>query len=346
MRRDNEIRPYRASPRARRTAEELGILWEACAGTSPSGHITASDVLAAYAEMKPSNDPPPPQRITPLARKIAEVEGLSLTEVSGTGVQGKIMAADVRLRLAQAKESVSPAANDREAHATPLKGMRRVIADRMKASWESIPHVTLNTEADVTRLVEWRRSVQPAEESPVRPSVNDLIVKACADALRKHPELNVSLLDGMLYRHEQIHIGIAVAVEQGLLVPVIRDADTRSLTEIAQTSRTLIDKARANRLLPEDGTGGVFTVSNLGTFGIDTFTPIINPPEAAILGVGRIREQLLVHQGTIRIGQTIALSLSFDHRVTDGAPAARLLQTIKENLENPTGSWTQGREQG
>jgi len=346
-----ERRPHSASPRARRKAAELGVALDGIHGSGPGGHIVERDVIrhaeglgvaqkareadwqapAAAVDGRPASAGAP--AATPLARRIARMEGVDLAAMSGTGRGGKITSRDVLARLAA--PSAVPAAGEREA--VPLAGMRKIIAERMLQSWTTIPHVTLMTEAVVTRLVRVREELagRAEREGGVRPTYTDLIIRACALALREHPDCNVSLENGMLVRHADIHIGVAVALEHGLIVPVVRDADRKTTAEIAALTKELVRKARSGRLQPDAVSGGRFSVSNLGMYEVDAFTPIVNPPEPAILGVGRIREGIVVRDGAIRIEQTMALSLSFDHRLMDGAPAARLLQAIKRHLEYP-----------
>jgi pyruvate dehydrogenase E2 component (dihydrolipoamide acetyltransferase) len=341
-------RPYHASPRARRKAQELGVSVEEIAGSSPSGHVIEGDVITYFKLKNKSEGPELPQNInsllmrkaTPLAQRIAEVENISLTSIKGTGIDGKITSEDVRQLINKDKNKNQTI----ESHfpvMKPFVGMRKIIAERMQASAQTVPHVTLTTEVDVTDLVSLREElVKKAErEIGVRVTFTDLIVKASASAIKQHPKINVSLEKEYIAFHTDINIGIAVAIDDGLIVPVIKSIDKKSIYDVAKESKILIERARNGRLQTEDIQNGRFTVSNLGTYEIDAFTPIINPPESAILGVGRIVEKLVVKDGTIRIRNTMILSLSFDHRVMDGAPAAAFLQNIKWNLENPTSDW-------
>jgi pyruvate dehydrogenase E2 component (dihydrolipoamide acetyltransferase) len=215
--------------------------------------------------------------------------------------------------------------------------MRKVIAQRMAASAYTAPHVTLTTEADMSQAIEVRTTLLPAIEKMTgqRLSYTAIILKAVASALARHPKVNVSLKDDVIEYHESIHIGLAVAVTDGLVVPVIKEVDRKGLAELTVDSKRLAGLAREGRLLPDDMRGGTFTISNLGMYAIDAFTPIINQPESAILGVGRIHEKPVGVDGQIVLRPMMSLSLSFDHRVVDGAPAAAFLQEVKEMLESP-----------
>lgn len=254
---------------------------------------------------------------TPAARKLAKERGLDLSLVTGTGPGGRITREDVEAALAAA-----PAA------AEPLRGMRKAIAERMVKSLQTTAQLTITTEADVTALVE--RRAQLGKQFPL--TYTDLIVEAVAGALRAHPRLRVTAEGEAIRRHEEIHIGIAVALDEGLIVPVIRDADRKPLHEIADEARRLAEKARSGTLGVDDVSGGIFTITNLGTYGVDAFTPILHPPQVAILGVGRIVQKPAVVGGQIAIRSTMTLSLTFDHRIIDGAPAAAFLRDVVERL--------------
>jgi pyruvate dehydrogenase E2 component (dihydrolipoamide acetyltransferase) len=219
----------------------------------------------------------------------------------------------------------------------PLKGVRAVIAQRMAASVHTTARVTLVSEVDATHFVEMRERLkqQVAEEWGFAPGYNDLLAKIVANALRKFPYMNARLTEDAIELLAHVNIGIAVDTERGLLVPVVRDVDRKSLRQFGEELRQLIERARAGRALPDDLTGGTFTITNLGTYDIDAFTPVINLPEAAILGVGRIAPKVVVRDGQMVIRQMVTLSLAFDHRLVDGAPAARFLQYIKQLVEEP-----------
>ena len=264
-------------------------------------------------------------RASPVARRLAREHGIDLRQVKGTGPGGRIVEKDVRAFLEAQKAAPAPA------RAVPFTGMRRTIARRMTESLQTMAQVTLFTEVDVTELVRLRERLRREFEL----TYTDLIIKAVAHALEKHPRLNASLAGDEIRQHEEIHIGMAVALEEGLIVPVIRNANQKSLREIAQETKDLAQRAREGRLSVDEVTGSTFSVTNLGGYGIDGFTPIINPPEAAILGVGRIVEKPAAYQGQVALRQMMVLSLTFDHRIVDGAPAAAFLRTVAEMLEMP-----------
>jgi len=347
-----------ASPRARKLAREKGVDLALATGTGPNGRITERDVVA-YLEALP--------KATPVARRMAEQAGLDLRTVRGSGSGGRITKEDVeralRLRSEQAPgyklqvaEATAPAIPEPETlepeTLKPLSGVRAVIARRMHESHQTTAPVTLTTEADATGFVELRErlKVSLADELGFNLGYNDLLIKLAARALREFPYMNARLeYDSPLLHGEQgrewgsgiirhlrgVHVALAVDTERGLLVPVIRDADRKGLAEIARELRELAERARVGKALPDELSGGTFTITNLGMHEIDAFTPIINLPEAAILGVGRIKARPAVVDGEICVRQIMWLSLTFDHRLVDGAPAARFLQRIKQLVEEP-----------
>jgi pyruvate dehydrogenase E2 component (dihydrolipoamide acetyltransferase) len=216
--------------------------------------------------------------------------------------------------------------------------MRKVVAKRLVESMQSAPHFFLTAVVDAEGLVQFRSQLNQrlaAAGQEVKLSVNDLLVKACATALRQHPEINVSWGGDKILKHNRVHVGVAVAVEGGLIVPVIRDADQKSLSQISSDARALIAKARTGKLAPAEFQGGTFTISNLGMFGIDQFTAVINPPEAAILAVGSTTPQPVVRDGEVVVRQTMRLTLSIDHRPIDGATGAQFLQDLRAIIEEP-----------
>jgi pyruvate dehydrogenase E2 component (dihydrolipoamide acetyltransferase) len=219
----------------------------------------------------------------------------------------------------------------------PLVGMRRTIADRMLHSQQTVAEVTLTAEADVGEIVKLRSQVGTEWEKQYgfKVSYTEVIVKAVAKALREHPYLNSSLSDAGIRLHSDVNVGVAVAIDDGLIVPVIRHADQKSLLEIARAVRELSDRARSGQLSRDDVGGGTFTISNMGMLGVEAFTPIINWPECAILGVGRVAERAVVRDGQIVARPTMWLSLTFDHRIVDGAPAGRFLARVRQLLESP-----------
>jgi pyruvate dehydrogenase E2 component (dihydrolipoamide acetyltransferase) len=294
---------------------------------------TATQPAAATKNEKP--------RATPAARKWAREHDLSLYEIQGSGPRGRIHVEDVRRHLEQQKSQpvapAKPATQTQLAKRTALSGMRKTIAERMQQSWTQVPHVTLHVEADVHKLIAMRQELLPLVEKKtgLRLSYTEMILKATAIALCEHPGVNVTLEGNEVVAGNEVNIGLAVSHEQGLLVPVIRNVDRLGLAELTEKSKQVAKEARQGRLSPDSLTGGTFTVSNLGMYAVDQFTPIINQPQTAILGVGRIRERAIGVDGELCLRPLMSLSLSFDHRVIDGAPAAEFLTTLVTLLENP-----------
>lgn len=282
-------------------------------------------------------------KASPLARSIAREAGIDLAAIQGTGDNGRIIKRDVEAFLEARKQEPTPGAAPAvptfavpgvEAFEDkPVSQMRKTIARRLSESKFSAPHFYLTMEIDMDKVVEMRPRLN--ELSPVKISFNDIVIKAAAVALRQHPAINASWLGDKIRYHKHIHIGVAVAVEDGLLVPVIRHADMKSLSQINQEVKALADKARARKLQPDEMSGNTFTISNLGMFGIEEFTGIINPPDACILAVGAIIEKPVVKNGEIVIGNRMKVTMSCDHRVVDGATGAQFLQTLKGILEEP-----------
>lgn len=320
------------SPRARRIASELGVDWAALAGSGRTGRIVERDIRALAAQV-PSGQ----VRATPLARRMAEDLGIDLGQLAASQPGRRIE----RSTVEQAARVQPPAAvPTAPAQSQPISGIRRIIAARMAESAHTVAAVTLTTEADATELARLRSNIiaDLAGTELAAPSYNDLLVRLVALALLENPALNASLADDRIIQHSAVHIGVAVDTERGLLVPVVRDAHTKSVQQIASASAQLIAQARAGKSAPSDLGGGTFTITNLGMYEIDAFTPIINLPECAILGVGRIIARPVVvdqQAETIAVRKMMALSLTFDHRVVDGAPAARFLKRVKQFVEHP-----------
>jgi pyruvate dehydrogenase E2 component (dihydrolipoamide acetyltransferase) len=319
------------TPLARRVAREHGIDLREVQGTGPGGRITDTDVrrtlTAKAASPSPARGAPPATvQVEPRARRLAQQHAIDLSRVRGSGPNGRIVEADVRRAMDGAAASV-----DGLEQVIPLTGKRGVIARRMLESLQGMAQLTLSSDANVTALVKQRELLK----SQFDLTYTDLLVKAAALALRKHPRLNARIAGQEIHLLPDVHIGVAVALDDGLIVPVVRNADRKGLKTIAEENRELAERARSGKLGPAEVSGGTFTVTNLGTFGIDSFTPIINPPEAAILGVGRIVERIARRDADLVWQQMMTLSLTFDHRVVDGAPAAAFLQTLRELLERP-----------
>jgi pyruvate dehydrogenase E2 component (dihydrolipoamide acetyltransferase) len=351
------------SPRARMVARELGVDVTGVTGTGPDGRVVERDVRAAAAAAPLAAAAPevatPPERIiaSPLARKLAAEHAVDLAQIKGTGPGGRITEKDVTAfvdaRQAAPPHAVipvqeeGPATLPAVAAATgdfePLNRVRRITADRMAASARSVARVTLLMEVDMSEAVRFRTQLAPEFEKRygARLAYDAMIAKACAIALGEHPHVNAQwqeAADGQpagLRLQERVNVGIAVASEQGLLVVVVRDADSKPLAQVNQDLADMVAKSRQGGLGPDALSGGTFTITNLGGYGIEAFTPIVNPPETGILGIGRIAKRPAVVDGQIVPRDLMYLSLSFDHRVVDGAPAAQFLQRVKECLEAP-----------
>lgn len=319
---DRDRIQIRRTPFARRLAEENNVNLAEITGTGPLGRIQKIDVENYLAQ--------PTQKITPLAKKVVEDKQLDITQLSGSGAHGKIVKDDVIAAQSRKQDVI---VDDRVA----LKGMRKVIANRISESFYTAPHVTLFSEIDMTEVVSLRKQLLPVieEMEGVRVSFNDIILKATAFSLKRNPNINISLEEEEIIYYKNIHLGVAVAVPNGLVVPVITNVDQKGLGAIATEAKTIARQARDGLLPPEKMQGSTFTISNLGMFAIDGFTPIINQPNAAILGVGRIQEKPVVVDGEIKVRSMMELSLSFDHRIIDGAPAAQFLTDLKDILEQP-----------
>ena len=268
---------------------------------------------------------------TPMAKRLAREHGIDLREIRGTGPGGRIQESDVLAYLEQRRQPAAAQEAPPAARVIPFAGMRRAIAERMTESLRTMAQVTITTEVDVTGLVEFVDRLKSRSDI----SYTAVLVKAVARALKQHPLLNSTLVGDEIRLFDEIHIGVGVALDEGLIVPVIRNADRLSLSDIDRELKRLVAAARAGSLTVDEVTGSTFTISNLGMFGVDAFTPIINPPEVAILGIGRIVEKPAIYRGQVAIRSFMILSLTFDHRVVDGAPAAAFLQTLAGMLAQP-----------
>ena len=282
-------------------------------------------------------------KASPLAKKIASDKGVDIRQVAGSGEGGRIVKRDIET-FVPAAAAASPQATSTQAVASPVLGqesfreekvsqMRKTIAKRLAESKYSAPHFYLTMEINMDKAIEARKSMN--EFGTAKISFNDLVIKASAAALRQNPKVNSSWLGDKIRYNDHIHIGMAVAVEEGLLVPVIRFADQLSLSQISNQAKSLGQKAKNKELQPKDWEGNTFTISNLGMFGIDEFTAIINPPDACILAVGGIKETVIVKDGQMKVGNVMKVTLSCDHRVVDGAVGSAFLQTLKGLLEDP-----------
>ncbi|GIO20345.1 dihydrolipoamide acetyltransferase component of pyruvate dehydrogenase complex [Oceanobacillus oncorhynchi subsp. incaldanensis] len=321
---NSEEGKVRRTPAARKFALDKEVNLNNVTGTGPLGRIQKDDVLFYLQEHV--------KKMTPLAKKIAEDQQINTADIQGTGVYGKIHKKDLLRSLPKQEEQ-----NKEEMKRIPFKGMRKVIADRISESAYTSPHVTLHSEVDMTNVVDLRKQLLPVieEDEGVRISFNDILLKATAVALKKNPGINIQLTDNEIVYHSQINLGMAVAVKDGLVVPVLQDVDQKGLATITQETKAIGRKARDGKLSHDDFIGSTFTVSNLGMYAVDGFTPIINSPNAAILGVGRIQKKPVVIEDDFLIRSMMSLSLSFDHRIIDGAPAAQFLTDLKDLLEKP-----------
>jgi pyruvate dehydrogenase E2 component (dihydrolipoamide acetyltransferase) len=332
-----------ASPRARKLAEEKNIPLAGLTATGGGGvRVVERDVLAYLAQAP---------KATPLAQKVAAETGVDLRQIPGTGQRGTITREDVERMAAPAAPAPAavpaPAAILAPAPAplpeaeivkrVPLTGVRKIIAERMAASVHTTARVTLMTEVDATEFVAARTRLKAAVEKAwgFAPGYNDLLAKIVASGLRQFPYMNARITPDAIEYLGHVNMGMAVDTERGLLVPVIRDADRKTLREFGSEFRAMVERARGSKSLPDDLSGGSFTITNLGMYDVDAFTPVINMPEAAILGVGRIVDKVVPYQGQPAIRPMLTLSLVFDHRLVDGAPAARFLQYIKQVVEEP-----------
>jgi pyruvate dehydrogenase E2 component (dihydrolipoamide acetyltransferase) len=295
-------------------------------------HLTAPTPVAVVPQHVPG---PEIQRIpaSPLAKTIAAQEGLSLKGVRGTGPGGRIMSRDLEsLRHKKTPEEAPMFLPPAGASLTPLSQMRQVIGKRLQYSQATIPHFYVTSIIEVTELVAYREGLK-AQGSTV--TINDLILKATATSLMAHPSLRCSLFTDQLLQHEHADIAVAVSIQGGLITPIVFNAETKSLEEISKEARALAQKAKAGKLQPNEYSGGAFTVTNLGMFGVDEFLAIINPPQVAILAVGAASDAPVVKNGSVVSGKLIHLTVSGDHRAVDGSDAAGFLKTMKELLHSP-----------
>jgi pyruvate dehydrogenase E2 component (dihydrolipoamide acetyltransferase) len=313
-----------ASPRARRRASELKVDPMLADGTGVGGRVMEADVAALADTLKPV-------KITPTARRLAAARGVDIRRLTGTGPRGKIVKADVV--KAAAEQPPAPAAASAlapgQVRRVPLTPMRRIIAERMAASKFSAPHYYVTVEVDMKAAVEFRASV-----TEFKASFNDLVLLATTKAIQRHPQVNARWADDAVEEIGTINLAFAVALPTGLVVPVIRNAESKDLREIHDHALALSEKAKTGKLTPDDYTGNTFTVSNLGVFGVDQFTAIINQPDSALLAIGQIKERPAVVDGGIHVRPIMKMTLSSDHRVVDGAVAAQFMSTLKEILEN------------
>ncbi len=326
-----------ASPAARKLARELGVDLAAVTGTGPRGRVTEDDVRSAHESVAAAPPAPAQAPASPLARKRAKALGVDLATVTGTGPGGRITREDVEAAASASPATPAPAPAEAASDQTlPVRGMRKVIAERMYASLRDTAQLTMDMEADMDDCVRLRAQlIEEWAGEGVRPSYTDIVMKAAARALRDHPRMNARFEGAEITLRGEVHVGMAVALDEGLVVPVLRHVDRAGLKEIAVESSRLAAAAREGKLSLDDMAGGTFTVSTLGMFGVDSFTPILNPPEVGILGVNRLREGVRWEGERPVRRQTMTLSLTWDHRALDGAPAAQFLASVRDYLEAP-----------
>jgi len=319
----------KASPLARQIAREHGV--DLAQVTAAGGKIEKADVLAHIASRKESAAPGATTALltaaSPKARRLAAERGLDIRALRGSGPGGAVLAADIA--AAELREAPSTP----RAEAPGVGTVWRIMAERMTASWTSAPHFYLFREVNVSRLISWRE--QASKQTGARITYTDLLVKLVAAALSRHPGVNASWKDGAIVRHAHINIGLAVAIDDGLVAPVIHRADTLSLAEIAARREDVVSRGQAGKLRPADLQGGGFTISNLGMYGVDAFNAIVNPPQAAILAVGRIADRVIAVNGQPAVQPTMMLTLSCDHRALDGARGAQFLGALADLIEEP-----------
>jgi pyruvate/2-oxoglutarate dehydrogenase complex dihydrolipoamide acyltransferase (E2) component len=336
-----------ASPNAKRIAKERGVDLRALRGTGPGGRIVSEDVEEALAAGTTAPVPAPAEEptrapVSPLVRRHAVALGVDLSQVRGSGLGGRIRRADVAAVAASAEQpAATPAApvavGPQPGTVIPLTGMRGAIARSMHASLQEMAQLTHGYEAEVGALLALRDNHKRewAGTGLRVPSINDFVVRAAAHALLEHPMLNATIRDDGIHLLEEVHIGVAVAIPDGLVVPVVRDADRRGLVDIGEQTFALATAAREGRLTLPDLEGATFVVTSLGSYGVDFFTPVVNPGNTGILGVGRVRDGVRWEGDVPHRTSVLTLSLSFDHRAVDGAPAAEFLRTVSGLLARP-----------
>ncbi len=345
---EEEARPTRVTPVAAKMAREAGVNLAQVAGTGVGGRVTREDVTQFLSTSR-EREADGKVRSVPAARRLARELGVALAEVAGSGPRGRVQSADVRAAAETARQ-VAPAAAAvpqpmpqpqvgglRVARTIPMTGMRRTIATRLQQAAQEIPHITFDADIDVTAAEALRaRANARLKPGQARISLTAVIARTCAWALKRHELLNSRLDGDSILVLDDVNIGVAVALDEGLIVPVVRGADRKGIGEIAADIADLTERARAGRLRPEDVQDGTFTISNLGMFGVDRFTAIINPPQVAILAVSRATRRIVPDADGNPVTRPImTITLAADHRVVDGAVAARFLSDVREALEQP-----------
>ena len=335
------------APKPEAAAKPTAAAAAAAAPAQPASSQPAAPDANGHARQAPVPNESGRMIVSPLAARMAAEAGLDLRTLHGSGPGGRIIKRDIEAALTETKQvatfprAVEPlpfqpsvVASASPYRDEPASEIRRTIARRLVTSIGPVPHFFLTTEIEMDRAVEMRRGIN-ALDPDLKISINDIIIKVVANTLIQHPAVNASFQDKFIRHYEHADIGVAVAIEDGLITPVVRSADLKNLSQIAGEVRELAERARSRRLKPEEYTGATFSVSNLGMFGIDEFTAVINPPEGGILAIGAVTPKPVVRDNEIVIRQIMRVTMSCDHRVIDGATGAKFLQTVKKILENP-----------
>jgi len=334
---DSGAAAIKISGRARKLAEEMGVDLAAVEGTGPNGRIVEKDIMKAAEEAAETKS-----RISPVARKMAEEKDLDIGQMQGSGPGGRIMKEDVEKAMAQkaavsTKPATAPARGPKVVkEILPIRGVRQVIFERMHQSLQQTAQLTITMEADAAEMVRFRKMLgQGPENEAIRVSFNAILIKILARVLEEQPRMNASVEGDEILLWESVNLGVAVDVEDGLLVPVIHDANKKDLVSIQKELDNLAERAKTRKLVPDNLRGGTFTLTNLGFLDVEAFTPILNPPETGILGVGKIIQKPVVENGQITVGQRMMLSLTFDHRIVDGTGGGRFLRRVRAYVERP-----------
>ena len=296
--------------------------------TTPINQDTV--VISKTDTKETSSDPNRLLKISPLAKRMAKEQSIDVNSINGSGDGGRIIKRDIEN---YSKPLVNIDRASTESQDVPITQMRKTIAQRLSQSKFTAPHFYLNMDVVMDDVIKARKDINANND--IKISFNDILVKAVSMAIKKHPDINASWLDTHITLHSDVNIGVAVSIDSGLVVPVIKNADLKSFSQISSETKMYIEKAKSNKLQPSDWDSNTFTISNLGMFGIDNFTAIINSPDACILAVGAIKEKPIVKDGAILVGNIMTLTLSCDHRVVDGVVGAKFLQTLKNMLESP-----------
>jgi pyruvate dehydrogenase E2 component (dihydrolipoamide acetyltransferase) len=329
-----------STPAARRRAKELGVDWRLATPTGPGNAVRERDVILLASTLEePSRPPAPAIQRAPLAQRLAEATGVNLVDLARRYPDRRIERQDVeayiRERLQMAASGTPAPAPASAPRREKLGRLRKIIADRMAHSSRTYAPVTLTTEVDATALVEVRNGFKADQQTTIVPGYNTLLARLIAKALQEHPDVNASLEEDEIVYWNTVNVGVAVDTDRGLVVPVFRDVQVKTINQLAAEMDDLLPRAKEGKALPDELTSSTFTITNLGVYDIDGFTPIINYPETAVLGVGRLVDKWVVLDGQPAIRTMLTLSLTFDHRLVDGAPAARFLQRIKQLIEQP-----------